>query len=474
MPSSFSHSRGLTETLNHHLHDDLLRKWYPLVMDTKHGGYFTNVTYDWRLASDQEKMIVSQARHVWTTSKAALFVPDSSKFESYARHGLHFLRDFMWDERYGGFYQIRSREGDSTDCRGWGEEKRTYGNACALFALAALNGLTRDATVLAFARETFEWLETHAYDDEYKGYHQFLTRQGEPFDETSQYRSIASDIRKVGLKDYNATIHLLEAYTELLHVWDTEVLRVRLVSLLKLIRDTMVTKKGYVQLYFTRDWMPVTFQKASEATRTLNYALDRVSFGDDHETAFLMLEASYTLGIRNDGKTLEVAKHMLDHAIDNGWDRELGGFFDAGYYLNGSDQCSIIRDTKTWWAQAEALNTLLIFSRIFPENVQYLEFFEQQWSYIDKYLLDHRYGDWYERGTDKDTHARYGPKSHMWKCTYHTGRAIMNCVALTSDEVNCSPGVRERKLELDKMIDHWKTIKLAAENRTMVTANASS
>jgi mannobiose 2-epimerase len=474
MPSSFSHFRGLSESLYNHLRDDLLAKWYPLVVDQKHGGYLTNLAHDWQLASEQEKMIVSQARHVWTTAKVAMFMPESSTYEAYARHGLRFLRKFMWDGRYGGFYQIRSREGGYSDCRGWGEEKRTYGNAFGIFALAALYGLTRDSAVLAFAKESFEWLETHAYDNECKGYHQFMTRQGEPFDETSQYRSVASDIREVGLKDYNASIHLLEAYTELLLVWNAEILRAKLTSLLELIRDTMVAKMGYLQLYFTRDWIPVTFRMASEATRTLNYGLDHVSFGNDIETAFLMLEASYTLGIRNDSRTLAVAKHMLDHAISSGWDRDLGGFFDAGYYLNGSDQCSIIRNSKTWWSQAEALNTLLMFSRIFPENSRYRELFEQQWSYIDKYLLDHRNGDWYERGIDNDPNVRYAPKSHMWKCTYHTVRAIMNSVALTSDEEHCSSEIRIRRQELDKMINHWRTNKLVTERKSTFTIDASS
>lgn len=474
MPSSFSHFRGLSEILHHHFHDDLLRKWYPLVIDKKHGGYFTNATHDWQLVSEQEKMIVSQARHVWTTSKAALFVPDGSTYEAYAMHGLHFLRNFMWDERYGGFYQIRSREGGYTDCRGWGEEKRTYGNAFGIFALASLYGLTNDCNILAFAKESFDWLETHAYDAECKGYYQFLTRQGEPFDDSSQYRSVASDIREVGLKDYNSSIHLLEAYTELLRVWDKEVLRAKLASLLELIRDTMVTTNGYLQMFFTRDWTPVTFRMASEATRTLNYGLDHVSFGDDMETAYLMLDASHALGLHKDSKTLTVAKHLLDHAIDNGWDQDLGGFFDAGYYVHEPERCTIIKNTKTWWAQAEALNILLLFSRIFPEDRRYLELFEMQWKYIDKYLLDHRNGDWYERGVDKDPQVRSFPKSHMWKCTYHTGRALMNCLALTSDAEHCTPGIRSRRQELYNLIDHWRNTKLTAEKRGIVVVDAAS
>ncbi len=103
---------------------DLLRRWYPRVLDEKYGGYFTNLTYDWHVTSEQEKMIVTQARHVWTNSKAAVFESHGSPYVDYALSGFKFLQEHMWDDRYGGFYQMRSREGGYTDSRGWGEEKR--------------------------------------------------------------------------------------------------------------------------------------------------------------------------------------------------------------------------------------------------------------------------------------------------------------------------------------------------------------
>jgi mannobiose 2-epimerase len=451
-----SRSPTLSGTLSFRFKDGLLRRWYPLVIDKDCGGYLTNLTSDWEVSPMQEKMVVSQARHMWTTSKAASFVVDGDSYETYARHGLPFLRNFMWDEKYGGFFQIRNREGGYSESEGWREEKRTYGNAFAIFALAALYRLTKDPSALGLAKEAFMWVEAHAYDPMYKGYFQFLTREGEPFDAASTYKSVASDRCELGFKDQNSSIHLLEAYTELYHVWKDDMLKKRLLSLLQLIRDTMVTEKGYLQLFFERDWTPVSFRKASEETRSLNYRLDHVSFGHDCETAFLMLEASNALGIENDARTLSIARRMLEHAILNGWDQEFGGFFDAAYYLDGSEQCTIIKNTKTWWVQAEALNALLIFSHIFPHDTGYWELFEKQWEYIDKYLLDHQKGDWFEGGLDREPHSISGPKSHMWKCTYHTGRALMDCIALLSDENEISPGIGKRKTELEDMINHWK------------------
>jgi mannobiose 2-epimerase len=456
MPTLPSLHQQLSDTLAAHFERDLLGKWYPLVVDGQQGGYFTNLEHDWTLSPRQEKMIVTQSRHIWTASKAAGFVADGSPYVQIARHGMAFLKDHMWDHSYGGFYQIRSRDGQSSDVCGWRDEKRTYGVAFAIFALAALHRQTGDREALDLATDAFRWLEEHAYDLRHHGYFQFLTREGEAFHKGSRYQTIASDRNELGYKDQNSSIHLLEAYTELYQVWKDEGLRERLYQLLVLIRDTMVGEKGYLSLFFEPDWTPVSFREAPPEVRAANYGLDHVSFCHDCETAFLMLEASHTLGIENDARTLSIARRMIEHAVLNGWDQQHGGFFDGGVFEGSSRHCAIVRRRKTWWGQAEALNALLLFSAIFPHDTEYLALFEKEWEYIDRYVLDHDHGDWHEGGLDQEPDLRTAPKSHIWKCTYHTGRALMNCIALLTDDDGLTPGARERRKALESFITHWK------------------
>jgi mannobiose 2-epimerase len=435
------------EELMQALTKGILERWYPLVIDKECGGYFTNITYDWKLPAEQEKMIVSQARHIWTLAKVSDFLGGIQEYEQMARHGLQFLKTKMWDEKYGGFYQIRSREGGMSDVRGWRDEKRAYGNAFAVYALAALFKKTHDPEVLEFAKTAFRWIEDHAYDPKQKGYFQFFTRDAKPFDCTSEYKTIALDGDEVGFKDQNSSIHLLEAYTELYHVWKDPLVRTRLQSLLELIRDTMVAKQGYLQLFFHYDWTPVSFRDHSTEEREANFGLDHVSFGHDYETAFLMLEASHALGLAGDTRTLAIARKMLDHALTFGFDEKVGGFYDGGYYLKGDDRCTIVKDTKNWWAQAEGLNALLLFSKIFPDEPRYSSYFLRQWNYVKKYIIDAEHGDWFEGGIDKEPHFRTGMRSHMWKCTYHTGRTLMNCITMMEG----SP-----RKELNRVIEHWR------------------
>ncbi len=457
-PAIIQNNSNLQDELLKRLRQDLLDKWYPLSVDKKNGGYFTNISYNWNIEPIQNKMIVTQARHVWAASKAAILFNNKTYSEA-AEHGFDFLRNSMWDNKYGGFFQMRDYKGEYTDFLGFQNEKRTYGNAFAVYGLAALYELTKDEKVLEFAKEAFKWIESHAFDHKLNGYFQFLTREGKHFDKNDKYSTKADDSVEVGYKDQNSSIHLLEAYTELLNVWPDEELRRKLYGLLILIRDVITTSKGYMNLFFEYDWTPVSFQDAIKEIREKNYRLDHVSFGHDYETAFLMLEASHALGLENDIETLKIAKKMVDHAIVNGWDDENGGFYDAGYYFAGENNCTIIQSTKNWWAQAEGLNILLIMSKIFPDEQIYNDYFKRQWNYIKNYLLDDENGGWFEGGLDKEPHFKTGPKGHIWKCSYHTGRALMNCTKILADKD--SPLMKNERFKhskevFDEFLNHWK------------------
>ena len=47
---------------------ELLNKWYPQSVDKEHGGFLSTFTYDFKPTGAQDKMIVTQARHVWSNS----------------------------------------------------------------------------------------------------------------------------------------------------------------------------------------------------------------------------------------------------------------------------------------------------------------------------------------------------------------------------------------------------------------------
>jgi mannobiose 2-epimerase len=122
---------------------------------------------------------------------------------------------------------------------------------------------------------------------------------------------------------------------------------------------------------------------------------------------------------------------MVDHSLNTGWDKTVGGFYDGGYYFKDDEGITIIMKGKNWWTQAEGLNALLLMAEKFPDDpMDYYSKFKTLWDYIDTYVIDHQYGDWYAGGLDKEPFQKKALKGHIWKASYHQFRALSNCVAM--------------------------------------------
>lgn len=413
----------IADAMENSVQKELLAPWYPRSIDSLYGGFLSSITYDFQPSGGQDKMVVTQARHTWVNAKASTRYPDKPYYKKGARHGFLFLKDKMWDKEFGGFYTLVDRKGNVK--KGGFAEKEAYGNAFGIYALAAYYQSSGDTSALNLAKQAFLWLEHHSHDPVYKGYYQHMERDGAPVKRTAAIPSKA----ETGYKDQNSSIHLLEALTELYSVWKDELVRERLQELLLLIRDRITNAKGDLVLFFQPDWKPVSFSDSGRDYILEHKNLDHVSFGHDVETAYLMLEASHALGIENDSTTLRIGKRMLDHALMEGWDTVLGGFYDEGYYFKDDSKITILKDSKNWWAQAEGLNTLLLMADRFPDDPNhYFEKFKLLWKYTQTYLIDHEHGDWYEEGLDKEPARKTALKGHIWKATYHNYRALTNCI----------------------------------------------
>src|SRR5438309_4443976 len=101
----------LAAAMENSIKTELLNKWYPQCVDSVYGGFISTYTYDFKPTGPQDKFIVTQARHIWSTAKAAQLYPDVPYYIKCAENGFHFLRDVMWDKTYGGFYNLVDRQG---------------------------------------------------------------------------------------------------------------------------------------------------------------------------------------------------------------------------------------------------------------------------------------------------------------------------------------------------------------------------
>lgn len=405
--------------------------WYPRSLDTINGGFWSDFDFQWRQDGPQHKMLVSQARHIWTASTLAEYHQDK-KYLEIAEHGYRFLRDRMWDTIHGGFHTLLGIEADALPVLSKG--KSTYGNSFAIYGLATYYRASKDTTALNLAKKTFMWLEEHAHDPIYKGYFDVLAMDGNWLLDVKTNTHNLGNFNRKDWKDQNSSIHLLESFSALYEVWPDPLVRERLEELLVLIRDTITTEKGYLSLHLQRDWTPVSLRDSSESYRKQNFYLDHVSFGHDIETAFLMLEASHILRKKSDTLTLSKAKKMVDHALEWGWDKEKGGFYDGGYYWNAPRARTIENHAKVWWSQAEGLNSLLLMAKLFPEEERYQEHFLAQHEYINEYLVDSVRGGWYHEGLDTNPQAETDAKANIWKVNYHNIRSLINVIRMNKDQ----------------------------------------
>lgn len=400
----------------------LMNIWYPRIVDTVNGGYWTNFEADWSRSEDQNKMLVTQARGLWTAARAAGYYPDNPVFRQAADAGYHFLTEVMWDQEHTGFYQHYPPEPADP---GQPTFKMTYGNAFALFALAEYAKINKSPEVLGWVRTAFDWLENRAHDPELLGYFNLIFDTPLSPTDTAQQQYA----RRIGWgnpdwKDQNSSIHIMEALSTAYQVLPEPLVRTRLEEMLHLVRDTMVDPDGYLHLYFTKNWQPISHRDSSREYILEHLAIDHQSFGHDIETGYLLIEASEHLYGKVDPTTLAVAKQLVDHTLTYGFDKDHYGLFDRGYRFKPDLEMEIVNNHKVWWAQAEAWHSLALMTRYFPDETVYPEAFQQMWTYLKEQMIDPEHGGWYNNGLDTDPENKTRRKAHQWKGAYHNGRAL--------------------------------------------------
>lgn len=390
----------------------VLSMWFPRAVDRERGGFHQSFGEDWSRVEGDTKSIVYQSRLTWLTAQAAMRFPQEKvKYDGLSRHGLDYLSKVLWDSKQGGFFWAVDGNGKPTTDRG--SEKHVYGIAFGIYAATANYRATRDPRALDLARRAYDWLDWRAHDAKNGGYYEALARSGRILYESTDPATRKSDAigTRYGYKSMNSHIHILEALTSLYEVWPDAKLEARLREVFKIVRDKIVVEKaGAMNLYFTPDWRAIP---------------DHDSFGHDVETAYLLVEAATALKMPGDARTWKIARNLVDHALEWGWDTEHGGFYDAGSTFG-----KVTNTDKIWWVQAEGLNTLLLMHEQFGNQTpRYWEAFQQQWQFIQKHQVDARHNGWYS-SVSKTGEATAGrAKSDSWTEGYHQGRALLNVSA---------------------------------------------
>jgi mannobiose 2-epimerase len=405
------------------LHRHVLDAWFPRCLDTIHGGFLCDFDRRWSSCGAHDKLLEFQARQTLMAADALRRYPEDQRLREATLHGLSYLRDVMWDGANGGWFHRLDQSGRPLESH----TKHVHGAAYAIEACAVVHEATSDPAALRLAQDGFNWLESYARDPEFGGYFGFLTRENAvircPSDcpWTSPSDTIGTEI---GLKDANVHSDLLETFVQLYRVWPDSRVGERLAEILDIVCDKMmVPSTGALHIFVTADWRPIPH-------------LSRAGY--QCQTAYRLTIARDLTGHAE--RLRHLAGRLLDHALRYMLDPQ-GGFRYAApgawpRFLEGED---LLGRDKSWWVQMEALKALLAVSRLFPERADYRLQFEALWRYIQRQLLDHRYGGVYWKALDVQGRWRRAlgtrfaapavtSKGDVWKDASHDGRALLYCV----------------------------------------------
>jgi mannobiose 2-epimerase len=375
------------------LKENILSYWVKYVVDKEYGGFAGYISSDNKVNKKAGKGIILNTRILWTFSAAARFLKNPG-YTELANMAYNYLKEKFIDYRYGGVFWELDYKG--TPLIG---KKQIYAQAFTIYALAEYYMMNRNTEALNLAKEIYYLIEKYSYDKKYQGY---IEAFSEDWDKLDDVRLSEKD--RNAKKTMNTHLHLLEAYTNLYRIWPEKQLYNSLKKIIDVFITHFINEQNHLNLFFNEKW---------KLTDNI------ISFGHDIEFSWLLTEAAEVI---NDPKLINetgnIAVTMTDTVVNEGFDPAGGIFYEKN---PGSGH---LDTDKHWWVQAEGMVGLINAYQI-TNNNYYLEKAMELWEFINSFIIDHKYGEWFWKVNIKGIPYREDEKAGFWKCPYHNSRTCM-------------------------------------------------
>jgi len=396
--------RDLRQQVESELLSDILPFWLKHTIDEEHGGFRGQISNNLTIDARADKGIILNARILWTFSRAYRAYRDPVYLAT-AQRAYEYLTRFFWDQEFGGVYWMLDVDGLPRDTK-----KRIYAQAFTVYSLAEYFHSTGDADALDKAMRMVEKIEASGHDAAHGGYFETYER-----DWTLAADQRLSEVDMDEKKSMNTHLHLLEAYATLLRVHEDATVRLRLRELIEIFLGRIIDPiTHHFLLFFDEEWRPRS---------------EKISFGHDIEGSWLLVEAAEILGdVALLKQVSETAIEMAEAVLEQGIDADGGLLYEA-------DPQGIIDTDKHWWPQAEVVVGFLNAYQISGEQ-RFLDAAERSWAFIEKYIVDHRYGEWFWLVSRSGEPGQGCDKVGPWKCPYHNSRMCFEVMERV-DKADC-------------------------------------
>lgn len=390
----------LYEMAKKELLEDILPFWGKYDVDEENGGFYGVVTREGEPVKEGTKCLVLNARIVWTYASAYRILGDE-QYLTLAKRAYDYFCEYFIDKQYGGCYFMLDCKGNPVDDR-----KFVYGQAFAIYALSEYCRATGDQEALEKAISIMQLLEAHAYDPKYTGYIERLSREW-VYHAGDQASNINPDNQST--KTMNTHLHMIEAYTCLLRVMRTPEHEAKVREHLNIMLDKVHDADiHHFKMFFRDDW---------------SYTSTDISYGHDIEGTWLMMETAEVLGQHDmEQKAAPICLAMADACLSE-------SILPDGSMIYEYDPVTRhIETRRSWWVQAETVVGFLNAWQMSGEQ-KFLDASLECFKYIDTFVVDHEYGEWYTMlGDSGEVLAGFESKVDGWKCPYHNARMCFEII----------------------------------------------
>ncbi|GBF93359.1 N-acyl-D-glucosamine 2-epimerase [Raphidocelis subcapitata] len=387
--------------------------WLDHGPDKEYGGFYGTVERYGRPGTNTtDKSFVQQARHCWAFSCAYSSKLLRGRGAAAAKTAWDFMTKHMLRPDDATWRWIVARDGSATN---GSDYTHLYSTFFSLYAATAYSQAFEDESALQLALATFSSMDASHHDDSFGG-----------FDEDASMPKL-HDLRLPAgpggaarlPRTLNVFLHGTEALASLYEASGDEAVLARLLELLRIICEKMVTKDNVLYEYYDPNgWKP--------------FGPPSVNWGHNLESAWIVstvvdsLVAKRRMPAATADRYASTVMAVAARALREGFDAQNGGVFEAGVPGAAPGVGKGASTEKLWWVQCESMLAMWeVYRR--TGDCGALDKLQATLQFVHDHMRDPEDREWVWSTDASGT--KLGPnkwqKGNHWKATYHNTRALM-------------------------------------------------